>query len=49
MGRTTAEYGAVDAIVVVVAAERGDDVLTSDEGDLTVLADEYPNVRILRV
>jgi hypothetical protein len=49
MGRTTAQYGAVDAIVAVVAAERGDDLLTSDVGDLTVLTGEYHNVRVIQV
>ena len=49
IGRTTAQYGAVDAIVAVVAAERGDDLLTSDVGDLTVLAGEYRNVRVIQV
>jgi predicted nucleic acid-binding protein len=49
MGRTTAEYGAVDAIVAVIAAERGDDLLTSNVGDLTVLTGEYRNVRVIQV
>jgi predicted nucleic acid-binding protein len=49
MGRTTAQYGAVDAIVAVIAAERGDDLLTSDVGDLTVLTSEYRNVRVIHV
>lgn len=49
MGRTTAAYGAIDAIVVVIAAERGDDILTSDPHNLTVLASGHQNVRIRRV
>jgi hypothetical protein len=36
----------VDAIVVVVAAERGDRILTSDPHDLQRLADDLPTIRI---
>jgi hypothetical protein len=35
--------------VVVIAAERGDDILTSDPHNLTVLASGHQNVRIRRV
>lgn len=36
----------VDALVVTVAAERGDVVLTSDPQDIQRLADDVPSVRV---
>ena len=39
----------VDALVVAVAAERGDLVLTSDPHDLQRLADDLPTVRIAAI
>lgn len=39
----------VDAAVMVSAAIRGDTVLTTDEHDLTVLAEALPTVRVLRI
>lgn len=36
----------VDAVVAVIAAERGDRVLTSDPQDLQRLADDLPTIRV---
>ena len=36
----------IDAIVVVVAAQRGDIIITSDPRDLTALVTRYPTVSI---
>ena len=41
--------GAIDAIVMASAAERGDAVLTSDADDLRPLAAVFRNVRVLRL
>lgn len=42
----TGTADSVDALVVVVAAERGDRILTSDPQDLQRLADDVPAVRV---
>jgi hypothetical protein len=41
--------GAVDAIVMSSAAQRGDIVLTSDFDDMDGLRSSFPAVRLLRV
>lgn len=42
----TGKAGAVDAIVAVSAAQRGDIVATSDPHDLQALVDDLPGIRI---
>lgn len=39
----------VDAVVVAIAAERGDRILTSDPHDLQRLADDVPAVRVTTI
>jgi hypothetical protein len=46
----TGRRSVVDAIVVVSAAQRGDDIVTQDLGaSMRILADAVPNVRIVSV
>lgn len=45
LGRTEST-DAVDAVVAQSAAQRGDTVVTSDPGDLQVLADELRTIRV---
>jgi predicted nuclease of predicted toxin-antitoxin system len=45
----TGNANAVDAIVMASAAQRGDVVYTSDVGDLAVLGEHFPAVRVLGV
>ena len=45
----TGKRDAVDAIVVVSAVQRGDDILTSDPNDFAILANGSSNIRIVPV
>ena len=46
--RATRGNNAIDAIVMASAAQRGDIVYTADMEDLQILANEFPDVRVLR-
>jgi predicted nucleic acid-binding protein len=41
--------GTIDALVMASAARRGDAVLTSDVGDLTLLRASFPSVHVLSI